>query len=374
MKGFSNKASASLTRRAKALTQAAVILASVVLPILQVGTASAAQLTSRKVAISDSRFSQTGVSYVFTFTMPSLAAEVEGVKIEACTTANGACTGPTTFSFTPATYGSQSGWDQAVNFAKDATGGTNCTPGAAVLCLQRTTAGNETTNVARVITINNVTNASDVGTNNVENVFLRIQLYTTFTTPNYVTPADSGVVVTGMVNQLSVQATVEETLTFCLYTGANCAAGGSSVDMGVQTTASTDTDANTKIDISGNANGGISVGYYSTQTLTSGSNTITSAGTSGTTNSAGTQEMFGFCVTETGTGTVNPVAPYTTDCNGAAADTYAYDGTGTFDQIAASGAASDLSVLTLKFGTDILNTTESGVYTTTARFIAIPTY
>ena len=86
--------------------------------------------------------------------------------------------------------------------------------------------------------------------------------------------------------------------------------------------------------------------------------------------------MFGFCVRETGAGVVNPTAPYSTACtnNSTSDDTYGYDATNAFDQIASSSGASDTSTLTLQFGADITTATESAVYTTTARFIAIPTY
>ncbi len=354
-----------------------LVVATVVSP-LTMQTAKAAQLTGRSVAINDSRFSQTGVTYTFTLKLTTLTNDVEGVKIQSCTTALGACTAPTTFSWNnvanDSTEISESGWDGAGTFSKSAAGANDCAASASVLCLNRTdtTVENDTNN--RVITVQDVVNASDVGSNNTENVFLRISIYNnnTWTASAF----DTGTVVTAMVNELSVTATVEESLTFCLYTGANCAAGGSSVDLGTQTTASTDTDSNTKVDIAANANNGISVGYYSTQTLTSGSNTIDSATAAGETDDPGADEMFGFCAREAGAGIVNPVAPYSTGCtdNATSDDTYAFDATNTFDQIASSAGASDTSTLTLQFGTDIVITTESGIYTTTARFVAVPTY
>ncbi len=369
------KVNGSRRRLTLTLLQVAVLISATLAPLLQINSVSAAQLTSRKVAINDSRFSQAGVTYVFTFKLTTLTNDVEGIKIQACTTATGSCTAATSpFSFTPVSDVNDTGWDGTTDFADDATGANDCTPSANIMCLNRTEATVENDTGDRTIELVGVTNAADAGSNNTENVFLRISLYST---SNYTAPAfDTGTVVTAMVNQLSISATVEEKLTFCLYTGANCAAGGSSVDLGVHPGgAVTDTDSNTKIDIAANAANGISVGYYSTQTLTSGSNTIDSATAAGETDDPNTDEMFGFCVRASG-GAVTAVAPYSTACtdNSTSDDTYGYDATNTFDQIASSGSGSDTTVLTLQFGVDITITTESGIYDTTARFIAIPTY
>lgn len=369
----------SMNTRSLALLQVVLMVVAVLVPLLASSTpVSASQLTSRNVTISDSDFGATGVTYEFDFHLVTVSGNIGSMKIQACLEAVTGCTAPTNFdwdgggTYTP----TDTGWDGGTSFTRDGTGALDCTAAANVACLTRTAAAEDDT-ATREIDLAGVTNGDDTGAANAEVVFFRVTLYSDagYTAANVV---DNGTSATAWVNDITVNATVEETLTFCVFTGANCAAGGDTVDLGVLSTGSTVTDATLTFDLGANANGGTTVQYVSSGDITSGSNTITTAGLAGTLESAGTQEMFGFCVQNFGgTGAAAGVAPYNTDCDDAGSnDRFVFNNSPTvFDVIAdTAGGASDDDTFDAKFGADIQITTESGVYSTNLTFVAIPTY
>jgi hypothetical protein len=183
------------------------------------------QITNRSLTISSGVPSATGVSYSFTFTVPS-TAQIQGLKFIACTTAvgsypNGSCTPPTGMTasgdgFDNVTYTSQSGWQGATNFAIDTTGANDCTPSPNVICANRTNTTAQTA-TARTIVFGGIKNPSTANTS----FYVGIE---TFTTVNYTHASltDAGTTAGAVVQTLTTAAAVAEVLNLC--------AGSTSVD------------------------------------------------------------------------------------------------------------------------------------------------
>jgi hypothetical protein len=214
------------------------------------------QITSRSLTISSGVPGATGVSYSFTFTVPS-TTQVQGLKFIACTTAvstypgNGAgCTAPTGFSaggggFSGVTFGSQSGWQGATNFAVDATGANDCIPSGAnhnIICATRSDTTNQTA-TSRTITFSTIKNPTST------NTAFYVGIYT-YTAANYVAPQqDFGATASAVVQTLTTNAAVAEILNFCVGSttvddvstsvASDCSAlAGTSINLGTLDTSS----------------------------------------------------------------------------------------------------------------------------------------
>lgn len=389
---------------------------------------SASQLTVRSLTLSTAVVSQTGVTYTFGFTLAQTAA-VQGLKFEACTTALGACTAPTGLSVSSATFSSQGSWTNATNFAVDGTGANDCTPAANVLCANRTQAANETAG-ARTIAFGTITNpsgASCSGSNPNCTFFVHI---TTYSTNNYTVGGtlDNGTVASSTTQTLTIAASIQEVLNFCIGStavddattspGSDCSAiTGTTVDLGVldsatvtETPVSTTTNGNNKNGIAmlkTNASNGASVTYRAIQQ--SGTNhkgglrvvgATCNAGSINTDQcidssasqaafSAGT-EAFGMtvagtncgstgaysCALGSGTNNLKAVSGYI----GASATSYGTSNgykwreDGSTDQIASSSTAVDDEALILVFAATPNIVTPTGSYQAQGDFIAIATY
>jgi hypothetical protein len=109
-------------------------------------------------------------------------------------------------------------------------------------------------------------------------------------------------------------STVGQSLSFCLYTGANCAAGGNSVAFGnLPTTTVSDSPSNIKVDFTTNGNFGGKIYIYSTngglKSVSAGNYTISSA----TADLSSASQGFGGRVTaasESSGGPLAAVSPY----------------------------------------------------------------
>ncbi|CAN5383857.1 hypothetical protein BH10PAT3_BH10PAT3_2680 [soil metagenome] len=403
-------------------SQLAVILASLIAPLLLLtGTASAAQLTVRSVAISDSSAGATA-TYLITFTTPA-TTNIGAVVVQNCTTALGTCTAPTGAANNVAATGTWTG-TSATNFSRQVTTTGGCTIGANVWCGTRTTAS-ETNGIKTLSIPSNTNQTPALGT-----FYLRI---TTFTDAAFTAPStsgqDTGVVAASTAANLSVTARIQETLTFCVGTtsidnatsdpGA-CPIGGTAVDLGTLTASAHNysvprTDGGTATNgiamLSTNARLGSVVSYYANQNSSSG--TLKVAGTacgasvaySGGTktdicindtttqttfNTVPANEGFGMtvagtncghttgysCVLTSGSNALKATSPYI----GATATSYgttagfAWDHTGTTVQIASSTGVVDSEGLILKYDAWPVGTTPTGSYTVTSVYIATATY
>lgn len=261
----------------------AIIAIALLLPILSSRSAEAAgQILSRSLSISSGIPSKTGVEYKLTFT-PSSTSDLEGIKLQACTTAVGNCTAPTGLSFSSRTFVSQNGWQGGTNFAVDTTGANDCTPSASIICANRTDATAQTT-TSRDITFGTITNPSTVNST----FFVRISLYNASTYPTGAGFVDYGVTASAVVQTLTTSAAVAEVLNFCVgATTANAGTGtsvipsdcsgvtGTSVNIGVLSTGGVNISPVTTTNGGDNNNGlvmlrtnstnGTSVSYHAVQ-------------------------------------------------------------------------------------------------------------
>lgn len=422
-------------KRALVFPAIGLIILATLTPLFLSRGASAAQITSRSLTISSAVPSGTS-NYTFTFTVAS-TSDVEGLKFQACTTAVGTCTAPTGMSVSSATFGSQSGWQGATNFAFDGTGANDCTASASVLCANRTDATAQTL-TSRSITFNSITNQNNTNCSANPNCTFFVRM-TTYSTSTYTggSIVDTGTVASSTVQTLTVNAAVAEILNFCVGSttvddattsvATDCTSvSGTSLNIGTLDTSATNVspvntnggdNRNGLAMIRTNAVNGATVSYNAIQQ--SGTNQrgtlrisgatcnasqvttdqcINSQGTTQATFTAGT-EKFGMTIAgincgSTGSytctfsaGTYNLIRDaaydgngantYVTDSGSVAGTTnggYAWDETGTADLIASSTTVIDDETLILKFASSPQITTPFGSYTAQADFVAVATY
>jgi hypothetical protein len=312
-------------------------------------TASAAQVTTRSVAISNSQASATA-NYVTTFT-PASTSTIQSFKLQACTTALGTCTAPSGISISTGTLTS-SGFQGATTFTKD-TSTVGCTA-VTILCAKRTDATAQTL-TAHVLTDTGVTNQDGTNCSGNANCTFFLQL-TTYSDNAYATQVDYGTVAGSTSQVLSVNAAIQEQLAFCIgatavndatTTPGTCASiAGTSVNLGVLSNSAVSVSPVTVANYNGNADNGVaelstnasngaSISYSSIQqtgTLHQGAlrvngatcvagtpvtdQCINSAGTTKTTLTAGT-EMFGMAIAGVNCGNVSGAAYTCTFSSGA---------------------------------------------------------
>lgn len=198
------------------LQVAALILAGFA-PLIATVTADAAQLTSRKVTISTSEPSATGVGYDFQFSWAE-ATEVQGVILEFCTTALGTCVLPAGMNVSGATVDASAGFPGGSLSGTKVTSPTGectspATASATMVCLtsasSTSAAGTDAT-----IELGGITNPSLVAPPNLTTVYVRVSLYdgSTFAA----SAVHSGTVAASINRQLTVNGRVQERLLFCV--------------------------------------------------------------------------------------------------------------------------------------------------------------
>src|SRR5581483_10632957 len=192
-----------------------IVVLDVFLPLLvpKIVLAASSQLTSRSVTISSGIPGQTSVTYTYGFTTIN-TQNIGSIQFKACTTALGAagsatCTAPTGMNINQGSEASRSGWTGSNTFTRDAVGGNDCTPANNVLCVKRT-AQSETLG-ARTLGWNTQTNPTTANSS----FFIMIKMYSdnAWTAGNL---GDFGVVASAVVQTLTVNATVDEVLQFCV--------------------------------------------------------------------------------------------------------------------------------------------------------------
>ena len=321
-----------------------VIFATILIFSYFPNIASAAQITARKVTIGSS-VASANTTYSFTFTVPS-ATVIKSAGFAACTTASGACTPAPGFSSASSTLTAQ-----PTNLG-DASGWTVDTNAAGSLRLTKT--GNVAAPTgSQTVGFSSVTNPS--ATNST--FFMRI---TTYSDAAWTTAIDTGSVAVSTAGQITVTASVNETLTFTL--------ANATVALGILSTSATGTGTSS-MTVGTNAATGYSVNYSGT-TLTSGANTITAmaAAAASTTNSkqfginlmANTTPAVGSGVSGTGTGTA------ATGYN--VADQFKFVVAG--DVVASASAPTNDNVFTTSYIANIDAITAAGAYSTVLTYIA----
>jgi hypothetical protein len=394
------------------------------------GTATAAQMTSRSVLISTG-IAAAATDFTFTFT-PSATTQIQSMRFTACTTALGACTAPAGLNIAAGTVG-QSGFQGATSFTKDTTSG-GCTTNN-ILCVTRTDATAQTL-TSHAITMTGGTNQNGTNCSGAANCTFFVRMVS-YSAANWTTPVDDGTVAGSTTQLFTVNATIQEALSFCVGATTindattatpDCSSvSGTSLNLGTLQPTTTSVspvvagnngDGNNAIArLSTNASNGTNVTYKAFQqsgtnhqgTLRVGGATcnvgvvntdqcINARGTTQGTITAGT-EHFGMTVAAVNCaattaytctfagGTYNLIRDadydgtgantYPTDTDLVAGTTnagYAWDESGTPDSIAASTTVVDAEALIIKFAATPNIVTPTGSYTALADFVATPTY
>lgn len=336
----------------------AILVVAVLLPVPKV---EAAQITARTLMLSNSAGAATGVTYTFTFTVPS-ATVLKSFQAQICTTASGSCTTPSGWTGVSAGLASQ-----PTNYG-DATGWTNASTSSALRMTK--TANSAAPTGSQTVAFNTVTNP----TANNATFFARI---TTYSDDSYTTVVDSGTVAASTAQQISVSASVDETLTFCAgtsMTGADCGTvSGSSVSLGALTTTSTGSGTSVMA-ASTNAGSGYAI-TINGATLTSGGNTIDAITTSGGAVSSQGSEQFGINVRDNATPNVGTdptdVTNLTYGTGYGTVDSYKFV---TGNTVASKNAASNATKFTVSYIANIAGATEAGTYYGTYTYICTATF
>ena len=307
--------------------------------------ASAAQITNRKVVIGNSAPSAV-TTYNFTFTVPTGTA-IKSASITACTTASGACTTPSNFSALASTLASQ-----PTNLGA-ATGWTLSNTAGAFKLLN---SGNSTVPTgSQTVNFSNVTNPDSANST----FFLRIA---TFSGSDWTSGAlDTGVVAASTAGVVTVNASVDETLTFTL--------AATTVPLGAITSTTTGSGTSTMI-VGTNGTSGYSVSYNPAATLTSGSNTITALA-SQTASTQGTKQ-FGINLRANTTPVIGSdktgAAGGTIATNYNTANSYMFNTAG--DVIATASGPVNTTTYTTSYIANVATDTASGAYSTSINYVA----
>ena len=319
------------------------------------------QITGRKVTLSTSAISVTA-SHKFDFTVPNAGGgNIGSIKFLYCTTASGTCTPAPGLTTTSATLTAQSGISGfTIN---------NGTAGAPFVTKAAPTAITAATAIS--VTLGVITNPSTVNST----FYIRM---TTYSDNAITTPVDTGVVAASTAAQIVVTAQVDEILIFCVYTGANCAAAGSSVSLGNLNTTTTGVGASF-MDVGTNAGSGFVV-QYNAPTLTSGANTITPIGTTSAASAVGSAQ-FGINATgpnispavigsQLPSGTA-PIGSASTNYN--TVDQYAFVAS-TPTTIANSAGPANVTKYSVSYLANVNASQSAGAYTSTFTYICTATF
>lgn len=335
-----------LQTKFKKIINGLLVLALVVASFLPI-TASAAQITPRKVTLSTSQSAASNVTYTFNFTVPTTGTAIKSASFQFCDAASGTCNAPGSFvagsaalASQPTNLGAASGWTNS-----------NATNSIRIL-----NAGNATSPTgAQTVVFNTVTNPTLAnGT-----FFIRIA---TFSGSDWTTgPLDTGVVAASTAGQITVTAAVDETLSMTL--------ASATVALGTLSTSATGTGTST-VAIATNAATGYSLSY------SSGGNTLTSAGGSITAMPGGVSnqnsKQFGINLMSNST----PSIGSNVSGSGSGAALAGYNTTNNFkflitgDSIASATVPTNTNTFTVSYIANIDGVTAPGAYQAVITYIA----
>ncbi len=359
-----------------------IVAATILLPILDAQTASAAQISARSLTLeagaTDGGSKPGGlVKHFYQFTIPT-TADVGSIKFLYCTTAGSTCTTPTGLVTTSATLDDQSG---ATGFTVD-----NTINGAPYITRTAASIASSTPVTYRFGNVTNPTNTNEA-------FYVRITTYLSTDTTGGST--DYGVVAASTSTQITLSGTMPESLIFC--TGATISTTGGIPDCSTATAGTvsfnqlfspTDTaTATSKMAASTNAGAGYAISVNG-PTLTSGSNTISAMGVAGVGLRGISQFGMNLKANTAATSTV-PIGTEVTPAAGAGGGTFkgqAVGGYSTVDQFkflsgdtvadSAFGGAngSDAQIFTTSYIVNVSGSQAAGTYTSTLTYICTPTF
>ena len=191
--------------------QATIVAFAAILPLIASNSASALQLTSRKVTIDKSYVgaANNNVSFAFAYTLPTTTSSLQGIVYTFCTTPLGTCTLPTGMVVNAATHTSQTAFPtNATAFATrggaDLGACTSTSTSTILRCFTRTQA--TTGGGAVTHTIAGITAPTSKQT-----VYVRIALYSD---TSYATVVDTGTVAAAFEIKSPQQVACRSVLTF----------------------------------------------------------------------------------------------------------------------------------------------------------------
>jgi hypothetical protein len=320
--------------------------------------ANAAQLTERSLTLTSSAASAV-TTYKFAF-KPGTSTTVGAVKFELCTSPleNVSCTTPGGASQAAAASLTLGG--QIAGFTLGT--GTPPAPTAQTVWITNGTPQSLTAGTASTVQYSSVTNPNTTN----QTFYARI---TTYAASNGTTEVDYGAVAVSTANQVTVSANVQESLTFCVYTGANCAAGGSTVNLGVGTdnvlSTSSPSGGVSKMDADTNATTGYAITYITT-----------SPGGTGGTACAGSLSSSNDCITDfggtagtfAGSGSGAVSSPYNT------VDNFAFQGGLTPRTVGSSSGPTLSNTYNVAYAAQAGSTTKPGSYSAVFTWVCTGTF
>jgi hypothetical protein len=206
------------------------------------------------------------------------------------------------------------------------------------------------------------------------------------------TEVDFGAVAVSTAAQITASANVQEQLAFCVYTGANCAAGGTTVNVGTTAdnvlSSTVPSGGISKMDASTNASSGYVITYitstiagHPSASFTSTNDTIADAGGSAVPDPGDGVGIFGINLKANSTlgggslganpsgGTGQAVAPYAT------ADNIAFQSGLTPRTVANSASGpSDTTTFTVSYVAQAATTTKAGQYSALFTYVCTGTF
>ena len=386
-----------------------------IMPLVFSNSASAAQLTSRKITLGSSEASAADVTYTLAYTIAT-TGNIGGVVIDFCSNSpitGTSCTAPTGFDTNKDSLalGTQTG---ITDFAVDTTNSD-----ANTIILTRTAASVSsgtavTTPLGSSGGSDGLTNPStdcDANTTADEcSYYARVLTYaTTAAAQGYTSTSpgafvDNGGIAISTANQLTITARVQEVLQFCVGdtdSGANddCRdISGNDIDLEVVDSSTVNvndgvsvTDGPAFFMIRTNASSGAQVDYFAEQETSSGKLKVVGAACGSATsetdqcfNNPGDTaaveaaivagaEAFGMtCATvNTSNGSTTNL---TRDAQYDNSVGYTWQDSGATDTVATSSTVLDDEMCELEFAATAAPTTPTGAYTVTATFIATATF
>lgn len=378
------------------LVVASVVGAVAIVPFLEQTVFAAGQLTTRSIEMSDSTASTSSVTYTVQFNFAT-TNNIQGIVVDFCDNSpiigDTTCSLPGGFSITASPTVSGQSSNASCNLSTFTSAGQLNSNRTLTL-----TAASPVSMTAGCTGSFNLTSVTNPNTAN-HTFYARIYTYATsggatgYTVANPDAGAvhiDHGGIALSTAANITVTAKVQEQLTFCVYTGANCGAGGTAVTLGTNGVLSSSlsyVDKSTKYDVQTNALSGAVVRVKG-PTLTSGANTIAALSSTPTAYAANTSQ-FGICTYQSAGTNLAITANYngtnggnncTNTTQGASGDGSAkfYYGTnalsGTYgDSIATESAGTSSTGIVAMLGAS--STTQiAGVYVTALIFIATGTY
>lgn len=366
-------------RQAKYLLGAVLFAFALLLVMFPAIIEAYGQVANRSIQLSNTQSNATNVAYRVSFTTVTNNQNMGSIVVkfcsnspiigETCSVPAGMNTNAATLSLNNMSANLAGATIDTVNSTSNMVVITRGTASAFANAPVTFTLGNGTTNGITNPALGNVT------------FYARILTYTSTTGAGNETtdPLDAGGIAMSLANQLTVTAKVQESLFFCVFTGALCTNGGTAVALGdtngVLASSTTVYTSTAKFEVSSNAVSGVSVKMRG-DTLKSGTFTISPFGnvcTADSTNSS--VEQFGLRMETLGAGQ-SSTAPYNCLTGNHGFDDNATTGIPSLfgQEIARTAGASDKSTSTIEFAAKSANTTEAGIYTTTLTLIATATY